>query len=426
MISILTTYNFLQKTVGLTRLTAIMFVTVLGVNRVSAVSPLMTDTISIDIYYRVSSHDFDADFRDNGDRLSTLLNTIASKPSAKVREVSIVSSASPEGNTLLNRRLSVERSATSQSLLSSLNGTDSAEWHVSSIGIDWQGLAEKVRTTEIGSTDKIEEIITTVPEWIVNGGVVTDGRKLRLKLLDGNRPWQQMERDVFPDLRVSHITVTYTYRDKDIETVSITPKLCSTLNLTHLTPDINVMPAITRQKRDFLFALRTNLAYDLLAIPTLGVEFALAGGWTVGFGGYYAWWSNRERVRYWRVQGAELSLRKYFGRSPLSGHHVGLYSQLLRYDICLGGRGYLSGGSGARFTDNPSWGIGADYGYSVKIGRRLRLDMSVGIGYLSGRYMTYRAIDEHSVFQSVRQRRWFGPTKMEIALAWLIGKGGER
>lgn len=426
MISILTTYNFLQKTVGLTRLTAIMFVTVLGVNRVSAVSPLMTDTISIDIYYRVSSHDFDADFRDNGDRLSTLLNMIASKPSAKVREVSIISSASPEGNTLLNRRLSVERSATAQSLLSALNGTDSAEWQVSSIGIDWQGLAEKVRTTEIGSAEKIEEMITTVPEWIVNGGVVTDGRKLRLKLLDDNRPWQQMVRDVFPDLRVSHITVIYTYRDKDVETVSISPKLRPTPNLTLLTPDINTIPAIKKHGRSFLLAMRTSLVYDLAAIPSLGVEFVLSGGLAVDIGGYYAWWSNSDKVRYWRVQGAELSLRKYFGRCPLSGHHVGLYSQLLRYDICLGKRGYLSGGSGAKFTDNPSWGVGADYGYSAKIGQRLRLDMSLGIGYLTGRYMTYSAIDGHSVFQFVRQRRWLGPTKVEIALAWLIGKGGAR
>ncbi len=169
-------------------------------------------------------------------------------------------------------------------------------------------------------------------------------------------------------------------------------------------------------------ALRTNLAYDLLAIPSLGLEFSLSHGWSAALDGYYAWWSKPSKVRYWRVQGAELSIRKYFGNDIFTGHHVGIYSQLLRYDVRMGQRGYLSGGSGTLFTDHPSWGVGAEYGYSVRIADRLRLDLSLGLGWLTGRYMVYQPVDGHSVFRYMRQRKWFGPSRLGITLSWFIGK----
>ena len=173
-----------------------------------------------------------------------------------------------------------------------------------------------------------------------------------------------------------------------------------------------------------LCAVRTNLVYDCLAIPSLGVEVPFGHGLSVGLDGYYAWWSKRSKVRYWRAQGVELSLRKYFGHTPLTGHHVGVYSQLMRYDFCLGKHGILSGGSGASFFDHPTWGVGIEYGYSFKLGKRLRLDTSLGIGWLTGRYLKYEAMDGHSVYRSAHNRKWFGPTRLSVSLVWLIGKGG--
>ena len=83
------------------------------------------------------------------------------------------------------------------------------------------------------------------------------------------------------------------------------------------------------------------------------------------------------------------------------------------YDFRLGGKGYLS--------DRWSWGAGIEYGYSLPIGRRLNLDFGLGIGYLGGEQETYRPMDGHYVWQQTESLRWFGPTKAEVSLVWLIG-----
>ena len=87
--------------------------------------------------------------------------------------------------------------------------------------------------------------------------------------------------------------------------------------------------------------LKTNLVYDALLVPNIGVEFALGKGWTLGGNWMYGWWKNDRRHRYWRVYGGEVGLRKYFGQrasdKPLTGHHVGVYGQLLTYDFEFGG-----------------------------------------------------------------------------------------
>lgn len=107
----------------------------------------------------------------------------------------------------------------------------------------------------------------------------------------------------------------------------------------------------------------------------------------------------------------------------MCGHHVGLYGQMLTYDIEWGGRGYLG--------DRWSWGAGLSYGYSLPIGRQFNIDFTLGVGYLSGDYMKYQPEDNCYVWESTRKRKWFGSTKAEVSLVWYIGgrnelKGGVR
>lgn len=172
------------------------------------------------------------------------------------------------------------------------------------------------------------------------------------------------------------------------------------------------------------FGLRTNLLLDAACVPNLGLEIAAGRNWSATVSGMYAWWSNPDRGRYWRLQGCELTVRKYFGHHTLSGHHLGVYAQILRYDLCTGNKGSLSAGSHTRFFNHPTLGIGAEYGYSFRLNRRLRLDLSIGAGYLSGRYVTYRVKDSISYLTSTKMRHYFGPTRAELSLVWIIGKGG--
>lgn len=182
-----------------------------------------------------------------------------------------------------------------------------------------------------------------------------------------------------------------------------------------------------RLRKPLQLALKTNMLYDAALVPNIGVEFYLGSGWTIGASWMHAWWKNDRAHNYWRNYGGELDIRKYFGkraeRKPLTGHHLGLYMQALTYDVELGGRGYMGGKPGGTIFDKASYGIGIEYGYSLPIARRLNLDFGIGIGYLGGEYRVYDPSDTHYVWKETRHRHWFGPTKAEVSLVWLIGKG---
>ena len=72
-------------------------------------------------------------------------------------------------------------------------------------------------------------------------------------------------------------------------------------------------------------------------------------------------------------------------------------------------------------ADRWSWATGVEYGYSLPIARRLNLDFAIGIGYHWGEYKEYLPSDNCYVWQETNNRKYFGPTKAEISLVWLIG-----
>lgn len=180
------------------------------------------------------------------------------------------------------------------------------------------------------------------------------------------------------------------------------------------------------ESRKVFMAFKTNMLYDMAMTPNIGVEFHLGKNWSLGANWGYAWWKHDPKAFYWRTYGGEVDLRKYFGKQakkrPLSGHHLGIYAQGVTYDFCLGHTGILS---------DLSYGGGLEYGYSVPVARSLNIDFGIGVGYLGGEYKVYDPIDDHYVWRETRQRHWFGPTKAEISLVWLIGnkafrKGGAK
>lgn len=175
------------------------------------------------------------------------------------------------------------------------------------------------------------------------------------------------------------------------------------------------------EKKPYYLAVKTNMIYDLAIIPNVGVELYLGKNISVVGNWMYSWWKDDDIHWYWRTYGGDLALRYWFGpeskEKPLQGHHVGLYGQIITYDFELGGKGLLA--------DRWSWSVGAEYGYSLPIARRLNIDFTLGLGYHKGKFYEYLPIDGHYVWQATKRRQYIGPTKVEISLVWLLGRGNE-
>jgi len=197
--------------------------------------------------------------------------------------------------------------------------------------------------------------------------------------------------------------------------VTVTAQQADVLQLDSLTA--RPVDSVTAPKTNLLHdtALKTNLLYDAALIPNLGVEIPLARQWTLALDGFWAWWSQDSRHRYWQGYGGYVTLRRYFSPtasrpSPFTGHHLGIYALGMTYDVEWGGRGYQA----AKF----GFGGGIEYGYSLPIARRLCLDFSIGLGFQDGEYKEYVPQDGHYVWQSTHKRHWWGPTKAEVSLVW--------
>lgn len=179
--------------------------------------------------------------------------------------------------------------------------------------------------------------------------------------------------------------------------------------------------------KSFHMALKTNMLFDALLIPNISAEFYLGSRMSVYGEWMYAWWDSYPRNRFWRTYGGDVGFRYWLGRKaksrPLSGHHIGIYGGILTFDIELGGNGYMGGKPGGTLWDRFMVNTGIEYGFSMPVAKRLNIDFSIGIGYMGGRYIRYFPFDNDYYRDKEFQMHYWGPTKAEITLVWLLGTG---
>ena len=407
----------------------------------NAYAASIQDSLRTTIYFRPGYSLLELSYRDNAANMKALtqgIQTIKGNPCVQLQHIRILSAASPEGNSALNKRVAKRRGERLRDYLKETLVLPDSIFTVSSAGEDWQGLASLIAKEKTPWRNKALQIIRHTPEWVTRNGKVVDGRKRQLQNLDGGKAWKYMLDNHFYTLRTGAVVVC------EVKTLAAesTPSAAeasqeqarseqarlesASQQQASQSPSSPPFPAIPSQVHPesqsppvaSYFALKSNLLYDALLVPNLALEASIGSGWTLGAGGMFAWWSKDAKHRYWRIYGGDLEIRKYFGAlsksKPLQGHHLGIYGDFLTYDFEFGAKGYQS---------KVTYAAGIRYGYSHPIGKRLNLDFALGIGYLHSNYKTYVPKDGCYVYQETKKRKWLGPTQAEISLVWLLGKG---
>lgn len=113
----------------------------------------------------------------------------------------------------------------------------------------------------------------------------------------------QVIRDSFPAMEI-------VFNLKD------TLRLCGTLPLME---EKRTIPGFKNKQTLFYIAMKTNILYDVLLVPNIGMGFYVWRNWS--FAGncgnwMYAWWKSDRRHNYWRTYGGdvEISLAWLVGR----------------------------------------------------------------------------------------------------------------
>ncbi len=375
------------------------------------------------VYFRQSKTALLPDYKDNGASLERLAEELTDTTPRIAGHVRVVGSASPEGSVLFNRYLSETRARRIFDWFSERDLIPADSTMFTFTGRNWAGLLEMVKADpQVPARGEVIELL----DGIVAGAVPDDNEALtRLKGIGGGEPYLYMYHRLFPALRASWIYVDYSQ--------PALPAIHSLVPATTAMTEIASSPELPEiaprfpHRKPFYMALKTNMLYDALAIPSIGAEFYLGKNFSIVGNWYYGWWKNDHVHRYWRAYGGDVAVRYWLGeaahRKPLTGHHIGLYGGIVTYDVEFGGKGYMGGDPGRTLWDRFNTMAGVEYGYSLPVGRRLNIDFTIGVGYLGGRIVKYEPAGPHYLWLSTKNFSWFGPTKAEISLTWLIGSG---
>lgn len=371
------------------------------------------------LFFRVSRSDIDSTYMDNGHTIRTMIDDI--KTTLEVQgavpdSLLIYASSSPEGPSALNQRLAIRRAENARVLLIDLFPQfDPKNIRVESRPNDWSGVILAIRRdSSIINRNALLKVLT-------DPGVKDKTAALRAI----PEAYDEIRHGLLNYMRTATVTIQVIGKKDEFSDIGPRPLIpaLSSVKAPAIEPPMDEplsMPqAVQDLRKPFYMAVKTNMLYDLALVPNIGLEFYLGKNISVAGNWMYSWWKNDRIAWYWRTYGGDLAVRYWFGpdaeKKPLSGHHLGVYGQIITYDFETGGRGYLG--------DRWSYAGGIEYGYSLPVARRLNIDFNLGVGYLGGEFKEYLPIDGHYVWQATKKRNYIGPTKLEVSLVWLLGYG---
>ncbi|MGN1226716.1 MAG: DUF3575 domain-containing protein [Candidatus Cryptobacteroides sp.] len=338
-----------------------------------------------------------SDNRSNYDAFFERLDSISKKPGIRIEStVHIRSSASPEGGKRRNDFLSRKRAESLVSLYESRSFLGS-DFDILSIGSDWDSYRA-----------------------LVSGSQMRGAEAQSL---------------FYPLLRQANLTLYYSDLlpvPKQLEHRMPETGLLRVRDELALRP-VSSVPPVAYSKP--LLALKSNLLYDALTFVNLGVELPLGDRFSVGADVLFPWWRIPQKDITLQLLEGELSAKYWLGdrsgKEAMTGVFAGLYAGAGYYDFQLG---RLTDGKGVQGDVFLLCGLQA--GYAHKISSNLRLEYSLGFGYLRTDYCEYISVKD-TKFGDIKvipypwqAKRTTGilPSKLSLSLVWMISskKGGGR
>ena len=191
-------------------------------------------------------------------------------------------------------------------------------------------------------------------------------------------------------------------------------------------------------KEKTILALKTNLLFDAATILNIEVEVPLKDRWSIAGEWIFPWWSfdgskaqqNNERHTL-QVLNLNLEGKYWFGdrssKAQMTGLFAGVYMGAGLYDLEYKSKGF----QGEFFIMG---GLGGGYAHTINKSGSLRMEYSIGFGYMQTNYRRYDSHyaeyfkEWHKMQRSTGIQSWIGPSKAKISLVWIINhnkhKGG--
>ncbi|MBR5298411.1 MAG: DUF3575 domain-containing protein [Parabacteroides sp.] len=194
--------------------------------------------------------------------------------------------------------------------------------------------------------------------------------------------------------------------------------------------------SLSQKDKSTLFALKSNLLYDLATFFNISVEFPFKVQnqyfsvvaqhqfpWYVWGGNKYClrFLSSGGELRWWFKPNLKEETATRLKRDALVGHFVGIYGLGGKYDVQNKSKYCYQG---------EFWSTGLVYGYSTPIAKRVNLEFTIALGYASIPYRHYIPSEDYKTLyldvDKVGVWHYFGPTRIEVSLSIPIYKNKKK
>ena len=403
-------------------------------------------------HYKFNDTNIDFSFKSNGNTLAQLDKIFAdTNLSPNIDTLKITITSSPDGKYDYNLGLANSRLV---SLKSTLNNRypliNNVNFITKSYVNDWSMLKELIKQD------------FDLPWWgavmeILDEDLEPGAKGWKLKKVGEGESWQYIIEKYIHHLRACDVKIETIYKKTtqttlDANLTEILPKdtlkidnyikytpLLKSVEQTQIDNDIKQTSisrnSATKVKKDQkeILALKTNLLFDALTLVNFEVEVPIGNRWSIAGECVFPWWTNdngksdskRNRLQ---ILNVNLEARYWFGnrdkRERMTGWFAGVYGGAGIYDIESNGNGY----QGEFFIMG---GLSGGFAHTINKKRNLRIEYSLGIGYMKTDYRNYTSHFAptngwHAIQNMNGRYTWIGPTKVKVSLVWMLNKKGKR
>lgn len=364
------------------------------------------------IDFRWDKSYLDLNYMQTGERLKELSDSIASIGIGKIDSIRVVSYSSPEGKYLYNLNLSRRRAASTANYLIKTYPSLQKLIFTTPAGESWHLLRSEIENDKSLSPKVREQALK-----IIDSDITEEAKKVALKNASPAL-WNKIMRGGWL-VRMRHTYIDLHYNVPVFERVGTVAEIIPAFNKGAETDNQIGMPGrcFESKTKHTLFALKTNLLYDIVTALNAEIEVPVGKRWSVMWEDVFPWWNwgpngNKYALQMWEMG---IEPRYWFARTckrdKLDGHFVGLYGMSSRYDFQYDTDACYQG---------EYWSVGLTYGYAMPIGKVFNLEFSVSAGYLNTDYRHYQPGEEYEALYrdptKVGTLSYWGPTKLKISL----------
>ncbi len=364
---------------------------------------------------------------ENAAQMDTIRHYLANSP--EIDSITVYAYASPEGPFHNNAKLAKKRGEAAKKFILETAQRDIVV-NIIPVAEDWEGLhMEILNNYHLEDRQEILDILE-------NESFSNDRKEIEIK--KHRESYQYILENLIPQLRRAEWTCYWIVPKPKIErcrpieapllkasdnglavtSAEETPAVPAEETLAETAPAIPTAPTAPAEpaptKKTYTPALKTNLLYDIATVLNASTEFPIGKNFSIMIEDTFPWWNwgpngNKYCLQLWEMG---IEPRWWFKKeAKFQGHFVGLYAKSAMYDFQYDTKINYQG---------EYWSTGATYGYAMMLGRHLRLEFSLSVGFLQTDYRHYQPSHGYEDLYIDKYKTgtvsYFGPTKVAVSL----------